>query len=522
MPHQLKKDINVISLLFTSLSCMIGSGWLFGSLIAAQMAGPASIISWVLGGILICFIATCFSELSTTFPVSGGIARYSQFSHGSCVSFIIGWLAWLSCVAVAPTEAQAILQYASRFYEGLTYKQGGNMLLTYEGMAIASVIVFLLSWINIQGVKTMIKYNNVLTTWKILTPFIVLLTLLYHHHDVTNLTAHGFMPHGIEGVLSALSTAVIFSYLGFRECTSLASEVKNPQKAIPLAAIGSVVFCMILYVLMQVVFILALDPQSISQGWSSLSFAHDSGPFAGLAIMLGIHWLAIIIYVDSVITPTGTALVYTATTSRLLFAMSKNGFLPKFFERLNINGVPKNAVIVNAIIGLAMFYPLEGWQALVKFQSVAIVMAYAIGPISLLSLRIQAPQYARPFKLPASRFLCHITFYICLLLVYWSGWATVWRLTAGMCAGLLIFLAKEGNTELKQALWLIPFSLTLLTVSYLGQYDGGISYLSTGLDFLVLLLCSIPILEIAVYTRLENTHAQKNISTTDQAHVDSI
>ena len=106
----LKKEISSFGLLMTSLSAMIGSGWLLSSMVAAKLAGPAAILSWVIGGVMIAFIATCFSELSTAFPVAGGIARYGQFSHGTCASFIISWLAWLSCVAVAPTEAQAILQ----------------------------------------------------------------------------------------------------------------------------------------------------------------------------------------------------------------------------------------------------------------------------------------------------------------------------------------------------------------------------------------------------------------------------
>ena len=309
---KLKKEISSFGLLMTSLSAMIGSGWLLSSMVAAKLAGPAAILSWLIGGIMIAFLATCFSELSTAFPVAGGIARYGQFSHGSCTSFIISWLAWLSCVAVAPTNAIAILQYASSieaapyFIQELTYSTNNAILLTSSGRFCAIVLVFFMTWINNLGIKVMIKYNNILTVWKILVPTAVLITLTVNRFSFDNFTQMGFAPMGLEGIFSALSTTVIFSFLGFRECTSLAEEVKNPQRSIPIAAIGSVFYCTIFYMMMQIVFTGVLDPKAFAQGWSLLQFSADAGPFAGLAISLSLNWLAIVIYTDAVIAPLGS------------------------------------------------------------------------------------------------------------------------------------------------------------------------------------------------------------------------
>ena len=521
MSGELKKEISSIGLLFTSLSCMIGSGWLLSSIVAAKIAGPAAILSWLLGGILIGFIAVTFSELSTAFPVAGGIARYGQFSHGSGVSFIISWLAWLSCVAVAPTEAQAMLQYASRFFEGLTYKSGSSTLLSNIGVTYAVCIVFALSWINIQGVKTMIKYNNILTVWKISVPLFVLILLSFGRFEVSSFTSQSFMPYGIEGVLSALSTTVIFSYLGFRECTSLAAEVENPQKAIPIACIGSVAYCMVFYMFMQTVFTGAVSDEMISGGWSNLSFNYDAGPFAGLAIALSMHWLATLIYIDSVIAPTGAGLVYTATTSRLLLAMSENGFLPKFFAELNENGVPKNAVVVNAVVGICLLAPFEDWVALVKFQSVAIVLAYAVGPVALLALRQLIPNHPRPFKLPAANLFSHITLFICMLLVYWSGWETVYTLIISVFSGLVIYMLKSGTKELKHAAWLLPLIVTIGIVSYYGNY-GGKGLLSPIQDILIILVISVITLVIGVKSRLSDSLSQFYLHDTSQQYYDAI
>ena len=500
---------------------MIGSGWLLSSIVAAKLAGPASILSWFIGGILIAFIAVSFSELSTAFPVAGGIARYGQFSHGSCVSFIISWLAWLSCVAVAPTEAQAILQYASRFFEGLTYKSNNTYLLTNLGIICAILIVFLLSWINTQGIKTMIKYNNILTVWKISVPLVVLSLLAYSRFNAPHFTETEFMPYGIEGVFSALSTTVIFSYLGFRECTSLAAEVKNPQKAIPIACIGSVAYCMVFYIFMQSVFVGAIDNSMLTNGWANLNFAYDAGPFAGLAMILGLHWLASLIYIDALIAPTGAGLVYTATTSRLMLAMSQNGFLPDFFGKINQNGVPQNAIIINALVGVCLLAPFEDWVALVKFQSVAIVLAYAVGPVALLALRKIIPNHPRPFKLPYANVMSQITLFICMLLVHWSGWENVSAVIISVLIGACIFLLKAGTKETKNAAWLTPLVMILGIVSYYGNYEGQ-GMLSSIQETSILFLSSILILYIGVKSRLSNTLSHNYLNDTTQQYYDAI
>ncbi|MDC3181213.1 APC family permease [Gammaproteobacteria bacterium] len=497
---KLKKDITAFGLLMASLSAMIGSGWLLSSPVAAKLAGPAAILSWLIGGIMIAFIAICFSELSTAFPLAGGIARYGQFSHGNCTSFLISWLAWLSCVAVAPTEAQAILQYASRFIDGLTIATAETTVLSSYGIVCAVGLVFFMTWINNLGIKVMIKYNNILTIWKILVPIVVLTTLAYHHFNIRNFTHIGFMPMGVKGIYAALPT-VIFSFLGFRECTSLAEEVKNPQTAIPIAAIGSVLYCTAFYMLMQSVFIGGLHPENFAGGWGALSFDFDEGPLAGLALLMGLHWLAIIVYVDAIIAPIGAGLVYTATTARLVLAMSKNGFLPPGLQTLNQKKVPHIALIINALIGLALFAPFESWQALVKFQSIAIILAYAIGPISLIALRLITPLQVRPFKLPIARFLSHITMYICFLLVHWSGIDNVIALTICTFAGLCIYMLHSGLKDIEHCTWLILMLCIMNAVGYYGQF-GGLEVLSLIEESMLLLLGSIVCLEHGIKNRI--------------------
>src|SRR5690242_6827052 len=130
-----KRTIGTPALLFSAVGGIIGSGWLFGPMYAAQVAGPAAILSWVVGGLLMIVIALTFAELASAFPVAGGIVRFAELSHGPLMSFTIGWMVWLSSVVVAPVETLALLQYMGNYLPGLVEKVAGTMVLTATGMA---------------------------------------------------------------------------------------------------------------------------------------------------------------------------------------------------------------------------------------------------------------------------------------------------------------------------------------------------------------------------------------------------
>ncbi len=109
--NQLHRRMGTFALMMVGLGSMIGSGWLFGAWRAAQIAGPAAIISWIIGMIVILFIALSYSELGSMFPEAGGMVKYTQYSHGSFIGFIAGWANWIAIVSVIPVEAVASVQY---------------------------------------------------------------------------------------------------------------------------------------------------------------------------------------------------------------------------------------------------------------------------------------------------------------------------------------------------------------------------------------------------------------------------
>ena len=132
----LKRQIGPVALLFTGITGIIGSGWLFASLYAAQIAGPAAILSWLIGGGVALLLALVYAELGGMLPVAGAIARIPYFSHGSMSGFMAGWLCWIAYVATAPIEVTAVLQYASDYLPWLTTTTDGDRALT--SMALPS------------------------------------------------------------------------------------------------------------------------------------------------------------------------------------------------------------------------------------------------------------------------------------------------------------------------------------------------------------------------------------------------
>ncbi|MDT4901932.1 MAG: hypothetical protein QOJ78_2862, partial [Pseudonocardiales bacterium] len=123
---KMRRDIGVVGLLFAGIGSIIGSGWLFGALNAAQIAGPSAIFSWAIGMVMILLIALCFAELGAMFPVTGGVIRFPHLSFGSFASYTMGWINWVAAATVAPIEVEGALQYATKYADFTTPHKGTN------------------------------------------------------------------------------------------------------------------------------------------------------------------------------------------------------------------------------------------------------------------------------------------------------------------------------------------------------------------------------------------------------------
>src|SRR5277367_5121749 len=171
------RGVGFIGLLWASEGSIIGSGWLFGALTAASIAGPSAIIAWVIASFIVILLALVHAELGGLFPVSGGTSRFPHYAFGSLAGATFGWFAYLQAASVAPIEVLAAVQYlssaswASRFFSS-------KSTLTGSGIVLAIVMMFFFVIVNLIGVRWLARVNNWLTTWKVAIPVLTVVVFL--------------------------------------------------------------------------------------------------------------------------------------------------------------------------------------------------------------------------------------------------------------------------------------------------------------------------------------------------------
>jgi amino acid transporter len=527
---QLKRHVGIVGLLFASIGSIIGSGWLFGALNASITAGPAAVISWALGGVMILMIALVYAELGTMYPLSGGVVRYPHLSFGSFASYTTGWITWVAVTTTAPIEVEAALQYATK-YADFTSKHtvAGEPVytLTALGYAAAVVLMAVFVCVNYFGVRWFARVNNVLVWWKLAIIILVIVAFFVTAFHGSNFTSQGFMPTGWHGVFTAISTSgVVFSYLGFRQGIELAGETDNPHRNVPISVVGSVLLTGLIYVLLQVAFIGALKSGLIDKGWANLAFTNDFGPLAAVATLLGLGWLAVLLYADAIISPGDTGLIYTTISSRISYAMARNGNAPASLSKTTDRGVPLISLVLAFVVGLIVFLPFPSWQQLVGFITSATVLSFASGPLVLSALRKQVPDAERPFRLPGGHVIPVLAFWCSNLIVYWSGWLVNWKLFVAVLIGfvlLAVFHATGRVTAPKLdfkagAAWLLPWLGGLALISYLGSFPdksdgaGNRGLFSFEFSIPLILVFSIIVYAIALRTALSPEEAEEHIA----------
>ena len=271
----LRRDAGIIGLLFASTTSMIGSGWLFGALHASKIAGPLSLLSWILGAVIIMLIALCFAELASLFPRAGALVHMSHASHGEGLGRVWGWMLFLSYVAVPSVEAESIVTYANNLYPHLVGAEG---VLTASGFVACAVLVGLLALVNFLAIRRLLAVNNTVTWWKIAVPLLTAIVLIVAGaHQAgplwtggTSVWSAASSSYDPNGVFIALPAAgIVFSFLGFRTAIDLGGESANPGRNIPLAVIGAVLLSAVVYILLQLGFLNALKPEDIANGWAA-------------------------------------------------------------------------------------------------------------------------------------------------------------------------------------------------------------------------------------------------------------
>ncbi len=479
--HHLRRAVGLRGLTMISLGSIIGSGWLLGALTAAKVAGGASILSWILGGLVLALLALVHAELGSTYPVSGGTARFPYMVFGSLGGFTGGWMAWLQAVTIAPIEVEATLGYLNSKFTSLDLINT-NGTLNGRGIAIGAGFMLVFSVINTMGVRWLAETNTIAVYWKILIPLITIFALLFTVFHTANFTAGGgFAPYGFHGIFAALPLGIVFALEGFEQAIQVGGEAENPQRNIPRAVIGSMIIGVIIYLLLEVAFIGALNPVNLVHGWANpISGVSAFGPYATLATQAGLGWLSTLLVIDAVISPAGTGLVYIGTSSRLSYGLGRNGYFPRVIARVSRRGVPFVSICIAFVVGMLTFLPFPSWAGLVGLVTSATVIMYAFAPLSLAGLRKQDPERPRAYRLPAAGVLCPLSFVAANCIVYFAGFSTIFWLYVFIAIGFVVFglyqvsLPAERRTiiDWRAAQWIIPWLIGIAIISWQGRYTS--------------------------------------------------
>lgn len=489
---KLQSKLSLVDLTFIGLGSIVGSGWLFASQKGAATAGPAAWISWLIGAFAVLLLGFVYAELGGALPRAGGSVRYPEFSHGPLLGYLSGFASIIAFSSVAGIEVEAVRGYAQTWWPAL-----GGTNPTVLGWFFQFLLLLIFFFLNLRSVSLFGKANTIITTIKFIVPLLTIVVLLTQF-KVGNFHSHGFAPFGTLGIERAVSTSgIVFAFLGFQQAVSFSSEAKNPQRSVPLSIMLAIFLSAALYILLQLTFIGAVPPNALSAGgWGAL---HFESPFANVAAALGLGWLSSVILADAIVSPSGTANIYLSATSRVIFAWAKSGTFFKKFTKINDKtGVPTPALFLAFIMAVFFTLPFPSWDKLVGVVSSATVLIYIMGPVALHTLRKNAPELHRPFRLSGMEVISPLSFVFASLIVYWTGWKTdSWLLGIQIIMFILFLVFRNAAPksvpfvqQIRSSLWLVSYYLVILILSYLGTFQGK-GILPTPYDQIAVAIVSI-------------------------------
>ncbi len=477
-----RKVLSLHELLFLSLGASIGSAWLFGSAYGAAAAGPASTVSWLIGGVFALVIALTWAEIGGLFPSTGAVVRIPHYVHGYFAGFYVGWAYYLSAVIVPPVEAVAIVTYASAYFPSLT-RDG---VLAPEGYLVSLVILVLTFALNSFGVKLLARFNTGVTWWKLLVPTATAVVALLYFYPPNFSSFGGFAPRGVAPIFSAVGTSgIIFAYTGFRAAMDYSGEASNPRRDVPRAMVFSVLITIALYTTLEAAFVggIRWGASGIPAGdWAQLDKVglYSSAPFYHLMSALGVGIVASVLLLDAIVSPLGTVGVYVGSSARDLYALAEGENISKKMSEVNRKyGVPRSALLVSLAAGMVFIFAFPNWGELATFGTTATVFTYVVGPTALVALRRHAPELRRSFRTPMARVVAPVAFVMSSLIVYWTTWPYTGYSLAAFILGLVVFmLTRPGGThrsgEVRKGVWIVVYSVALTIVSYVGSYGIGL------------------------------------------------
>ncbi|MCH4831494.1 amino acid permease [Flavobacterium columnare] len=454
----LKRTLSSGALVALGIGAIIGAG-LFSltGIAAAENAGPAVTLSFVLAAIGCAFAGLCYAEFASMIPVAGSAYTYSYATMGEFMAWIIGWdlvLEYaLGAATVGVSWSRYFLELLNKFgihlphslicspWETLKLSDG----TVIEGGVInlpAVLIVSLLSLLLIRGTKESANLNNFLVILKV-TVVILFIILGWNYINPNNYTPYIPENTGVKGQfgwsgIAAGAATVFFAFIGFDAVSTAAQEAKNPQKGMPIGILGSLIVCTILYVLFAHV-MTGLVPY--------YEFAGDAKPAATAFAKTPYTFLQTGLIVAVLAGYTSVMLVMLMGQSRVFYTMSNDGLLPKFFSTIH----PKFRTPWKILIFVSIFAGFVPVSDLGHMVSIGTLLAFVLVCIGVLVMRVKMPDIPRAFKTPLVPFVPIAGILVCLYLMYSLPLESWMRLVIWMALGVIIyFIYGKKNSKLNK------------------------------------------------------------------------
>jgi len=458
--HRLKRALGATNLTALGIGAIIGTGiFVLTGTVAAQNAGPAVVLSFVLAGVASIFAALCYSEFASLVPMAGSAYTYGYATLGEVFAWIIGWDLILEYALGAVTVSIGWSGYVVSFLHDIGIDipaqlsaARGTLITLADGTQVAAmfnlpavIIIGIVTLLLVIGIKESANANNVIVIIKVA---VVLLFIVGAAHAVNPANWHPFMPpstgvrgqFGWSGVMQGAGI-VFFAYIGFDAVSTAAQEAKNPQRDMPIGIIGSLLICTVLYILVS----------GLATGIMSYRDLNVPDPIAVAADHAGLGWMSSLIKLGAIAGLSSVILVMLLGQSRILWTMADDGLMPKFVSKVH----PKfrtpwiTTIVTGAVVAFfAAILPIRDAASLV---SIGTLLAFVIVSIGVLVLRVREPGLVRRFKAPAVWFVAPMGALSALYLMISLPWRTWERLIIWFVIGMVIYFfygarrSKLGN-----------------------------------------------------------------------------
>lgn len=406
---QLKRTMGTLDMILLGIGCVIGTGiFVITGVAAAQNAGPGIIISFIISGLACLFTALAYAELASMVPAAGTVYAYSYASIGEIAAWITGWCLILEYSVGASVVAAGWSGYMAGILKSFGIDLPHTLsAIPAEGGLVnlpAVMIVLALTLLLVRGTRESALLNKVLVAIKLLVVVIFILLAL-PFVNTANWTP--FMPFGIFGVAQG-AAIIFFAYTGFDAVATAAEECHNPRRDLPMGIIVSLLICMLLYIIVAAV-LTGIVPYRELDNAAPVTYALSS---------IGNHLGAAIVGVGAITGITTVLLVLIYGQSRILYAMSRDGLIPKGVCEVHKHyGTPyKITVLIGIFVALvAGFMPISD---MAKLSNIGILFAFIIASTGAMILRITNPDADRPFRCPFLVIVALISIFSCSFLMF--------------------------------------------------------------------------------------------------------